>query len=252
MKKFKKHTQLHNLKQGEELHFLKSDFEVTEHVDSFPDLIIAKRNRHISYASAEDKLPFEIIHQVGGVDFYGFKSTYETLGLYLFQLLFFKEQYIHLKLTRPQSEIQELFLHIDRTVSMDLHLKAAPLELVQYNYFKEFVEKFPLSGRGFSDRTIAKENCPIFLFGWSDDQKSYAEDRIQYADQLILKINLDGLCALATLFLDMGALENEQDEVCLEHPSLGFGGTGSNSLEARFWLPNSFGFYCDSLDDLKI
>jgi len=192
------------------------------------------------------------MYQVGAVDFYGYKSSYEILGLYLFQLLFSKEHYIHLKLTRRQSQIQDLFLHIDRTVVKDIFQKTAPLESVQYDYFREIVEKFPLSGNGFSERRLDVEDCPIFLFGWNDNQKSYAEDRIQYADQLILKINLDGLCALATLFLDMGALENEQDEVCLEHPSLGFGGTGSNSLEARFWLPNSFGFYCDSLDDLKI
>ena len=252
MKNFKKHTQLHNLKQGEELPLLKSDFEGFEQAVPFPDLIIAKRNRHIGYAGGGEKLPFEIMHQIGAVDFYGYKSSYEALGLYFFQLLFSSESYVHLKLTRPQSEIQDLFLHIDRTVVKDPFLKTTPLESVQYDYFREIVEKFPLSGNGFSERRLDDEDCPIFLFGWSDDQKSYSEDRIQHADQLILNLTLDGLCALATLFLDMAAQENVQNEVCLEHPSLGFGGVGPNSLEARFWLPNSFGFFCDSLDDLGI
>lgn len=247
---FKQRIQLQNLKQGEELRMLKSDFEGLEQGVNFPDLVIAKRHRYMGYAGGGEKLPFEIMHEIGAVDFYGYKATYEALGLYLFQLLFSQESYIHLKLTQPQTEIQDLFLHIDRTVVNDFFLKTAPLESLQYDYFREIVEKFPLSGNGFSDRRLAVEDCPIFFFGWSDVQKSYAQERIKYADRLILNVTTDGLCALATLFLDMAAPENKQDEICLEHPSLGFGGTGSNSLEARFWLPNSFGFHGDSLDNL--
>lgn len=252
MKSFKEHAQLHTLKQGEELSILKADFEGFQQVVTFEDLVITKRNRHIGFVDGDEKLPFEIMHQIGGVDFYGYKSTYESLGLYLFQLLFSNKEYIHLKLPRAQSEIQNVFLYIQRFVSNDFYLKSAPIVYTGYDYFREYIEKFPLSGRGFSERSVKEDACPTFLLACSDYQKNYDAERVKHADQLIISVTIDGLCALATVFLDMAAEENERDEVCLEHPTLGFGGTGANSLEARFWLPNSLGFYCDSLNDLKV
>lgn len=251
MKDFKQHTPLQNLKQGESLDLLRTDFGEPAPVVTFPDLLVAKRKRNIGF-TGDEALPFEITHQVDAVDFYGYKSSYEALGLYLFQLLFSGKNYIHLKLTREQSKITNVFLYIDRTLAKDSFLKTEALAIRSYGYYREQLEKFPLSGPGFSDRTLAPEDCPVFLFGWSDAQKRYLEDHVQYADQLIIGLTVDGLCALATILLDMAAEENDRDEVCLEHPDLGFGGTGKNSLEARFWLPHSFGFYGDSLDDLKI
>lgn len=252
MQNFKKHTKLQNLKKGEELAIFKGDFKAFKRVITFGDLVLAKRKRNISYADGKEQLPFELTHQIIGVDFYGYKGSYETLGLYLFQLLFSNESYIHIKLTQKQSQIKNLFLHLDRTVTNDFHLKTKPLIPQQYDYFRETIEKFPLSGSGFSDRKVPQEDCPSLLFGWSERSQSYHEDREKLADQLIISVSIDGLCALASVFLDMGAEENKKDEICLENPTLGFGGTGVNSLEARFWLPNSFGFYGENLDDLKL
>ena len=252
MMNYTQHTQLQNLKQGEELAILKDDFEGFEQVVEFPDLVIAKRNRNMGYAGTAENVPFEMLHHIGALDMYGYKSSYEALGLHLFRLLFSQERYIHLKITRQQSEIQHVFLDIDRTVVKDYGLKAQPLVLESYGYFREVIEKFPLSGLGFSHRRLDLGDAPIFVFGWTDYHKSYTEDRVKQADQIILNVTIDGLCALATVFLDMAAAENDRDEICLEHPTLGFGGTGNNSLEARFWLPKSLGFYCQNLDDLKL
>lgn len=252
MQIFKKHSEIQNQKMGDELAILKSDFEVLQQEVVFNDLIICKRNRHIGYAGEDENLPFEIMHQINGVDFYGYKSSYEALGLYLFQLLFSQESYIHLKITRQQSKIQDLFLHIERNIEQDSFLKSETTIHRQYNYYRASVEKFPFSRAVFSNRILKEDDVPVFLLSCSDYHNNYLQDRIKYTDQLILNVTTNGLCALATLFLDIAATENNQEEICLEHPSLGFGGTGNNSIEARFWLPNSFGFYCDSLDDLNL
>lgn len=252
MRHFKKHSVLKGLIQGEELLLSNTDFKGFEQNLDFNELVITKKNRNIGFVGHNDALPFEINHQVGGVDFHGYKSSYETLGLRLFQLLFSSESYMHLNLSREQSQIRHLFLHLDRTAAYDYNLKTKPLVAEHYTYFREAVEKFPLSGTGFSERCLREEDSPVFLWGWSESNLSYQENRQELADQLIISLTIDALGALATVFLDMAAAENELDEICLEHPSLGFGGTGINSLEARFWLPNSFGFYCESLDDLKV
>lgn len=185
MKNFENHSKLHNLKQGEELSILKTDFKSFKQEVTFDDLVLTKRIRSIGYAG-EEELPFEITQQIGGIDFHGYKSSYEALGLYLLGLLFSTENYIHLKLPREQSEMEELFLYVERRVGNDFSLKSEPQIHTSYEYFRDKVEKFPLSGVGFSERILREEDTPVFLLGWSDYNRSHQPDNVKHADQLIV------------------------------------------------------------------
>ncbi len=114
-----------------------------------------------------------------------------------------------------------------------------------FHYFPEAISKFPFK----KENGIPIENTPSFYFGWYNQSTNIK--KASNADQLIIKLNTEALCNLTELFFNIGNKQNKQNEICLEHPLNGFGGVGYNSIEARFWLPDSFGFYSSSLDDLS-
>ena len=214
-------------------------------------LILRKGSRHITFCS-DELLPFEVGTQTETVECYAHKTGYTHLGVLLFHLLLSGQSYAEVQLVHSDSAFTRLYLYREQPGPPDPLLSVRhPETYASYEYIPQKVSKFPFSGHSFSERDIDPKALPSFYLGWSDSRQAYQPNRIEQADQLIVMLDVAGLCALASLFIDMGRADNEQREVCLEHPTSGFGGVGPNSMEARFWLPNSMGFYTDHLDDLR-
>lgn len=216
------------------------------------DILIRKQNRFIGYTD-DKQLPFERFEKANGVDIYAYKNTLTFLGILLLELLFHsKTDFIEIKLPQPQSEIKQLYVYLDREHNPTTH---TGLQIEQeetysaFKYFAQAVDKFPLTSS--SDRVITADAMPYFSLACSDYQSNFTKYYIDKADQLILTISTSSLVQMSELFLDIGRVENKQTEVCLENPLTGFGGVSERSIDARFWLPNSFGFYTEDINELK-
>lgn len=217
-------------------------------------IILRKSRRSISYVGIDDNLPFDINRIAESFDCYTYCQEYIKLGVLAFELLFHNQSYLEFDISHPLSEIKKIFIYQEQYKSSHPFLKIKQKqEYESYEYFPQKVSKFPFSGGGFSSERDEplKDSLPQFDFGWSNENNSYVDNRVKKADQLIISLNENGICELASLFIDIGRDENKQDEICLEHPTLGFGGVKFNSIEAKFWLPNNIKFYCDNLDDLN-
>lgn len=237
------------LKDDDSFIFTKDMFDNSLKSITLHDLILRKSTRHISYDTNE-KTPFEIEIKTDAVEWFSYKSVYLNFGVLLFDLLFSDAAYAEIKLNHKQSQIKTLFLYLDR--QDDLIQNNVFLEIEQkqtyksYEYISDVVQKFPFSS--FDKVGVSEESVPSFYLGWSQFN---SENNTKNANQLIIRLTIESLCKLAALFLNIGRNENTQDEICLEHPTTGFGGVGYNSIESKFWLPDSLGFYSENLDDLS-
>ena len=217
----------------------------------FNHILFRKTGRFMGYATTE-KLPFEILSRVGGLDCYAYKSSYTLLGLLLFELLFSKQSFIELKIPDPKSDCKQVFVHVDRENIYHHGLEIENKETYKaFKYSYQDVQKFPFSEFPQNLRSFTKDQLPTFYLGWSNNQDAYSKEYIEKSDQLIIALTVSGLIQMAELLLDMGNIKSQQNEICLEHPIHGFGGVSQESIEARFWLPGSFGFYTDNIEDLR-
>lgn len=235
---------LTNLNTESSFFFTKEVFKNVQLKPVLDDLIIRKSERIIDFGMLE-KFPFEIEITNHATEWYANKPIYTELGVLLFSLLFSEKPYIEIQVAHNNSEIKTLCFYLDKHRIYTGFLKVKQHEIYEsYEFIPDEVKKFSFS---IFD-TFPIENTPSFFFGWSDRNKKFKS--VKTADQLIVTMNVDALCNLAELFIDIGRKENIQNEVCLEHPVNGFGGVGKNSLEASFWLPNSLRFYGDNLNKL--
>ncbi len=234
-----------NLKiEKEDYIFNKEIFKTATPKMDCNDLIIRKSKRHNS-SGLETNIPFEIELITNAVEFFAYKTTYVNLGLSLLNVLFGNKNYIEIVITHPNTEIKQLFFYLEKEQITQAILEIDVEKTYKtFHYFSEAISKFPFK----KENGIPIENTPSFYFGWRN--QSTNTKKVSNADQLIIKLNTEALCNLTELFFNIGNKENNQDEICLEHPINGFGGVGYNSLEANFWLPNSLVFHNNSLDDL--
>ena len=231
--------------------FKKEELDVDFKNDITIDSLLIRKSTRFSSAAYAFDLPFELCNAIEGLDFFAYKSTYQRLGVLLCQFLFSDRNYFTLQLPHSTSEIKTLFVFVERQESSDFFLETEQTETYKsYEYWPSEVDKFEFSKPPFSDRIVTNKSLPKFNYAWSNEQDSYSSQRISKADQLVLRLNISGLCELGSLWIDLGRDKNKIDKVCLENPHLGFGGVAPTSLEACFWLPGSIAFYNDDLDEL--
>ncbi len=217
----------------------------------FGDLVIDKfGGRTICWAEGEDR-PFEVEHFVPSHDWFAHADGYTQIGLWLFHLLFSGRSWAGLQLTHPRSTVAALYVQVREAKPNDPFLKLAePVRYGGYDYIPAEVSRHAFADAPMSRETrVNAADRPDFHFGWSDPVQRHKRNR-RDVDQVIVSVTPSGLCALAGLLLDFGRADNTLVEVNLEEPVFGFAGVVPGSHEARFWLPGSLGFWCDSLDDL--
>ena len=217
------------------------------------DILFRKKNRSISYTTLED-LPFEMNYTINAFDCFAYKETYTLLGVLFLELLFSSQSFLELKIQHQKSEFKQLFIYIDRE---DGELFRDFLEIENketyksFEYYSQKVDKFALSQFPQNTRTVSKDNLATFLFGCSDRKYNYSKEFVEKSDQLIISTKITGLIQLSELLLDIGRLKNPLNEICLENPIYGFGGVSNQSVDVTFWLPNSFAFYTEKIEDLQ-
>ncbi len=210
------------------------------------DMLVRKRVRSMSYTYSEDP-PFEVTDVIEAFDMYGYKETYTLLALLLFDLLFSEQSYMELKLTNSQSEIKQFFVLVyrDQQAGLAPFLKIKQKESYEsYEYYVQKIQRYP----ALTD-TDLDEDLPTFRYGYSGE---HVNGRALWdkSDQIIMTASVASLVRMGELFLNIGNDHNQQLEICLENPLYGVGGVSPQSMEARFWLPGSFAFYTQKIEDL--
>ena len=217
----------------------------------FGDLVLNKYGgRTICWAEGEER-PFEVEHFVPSHDWFAQAEGYTQIGLWLFHLLFSGRSWAGLRLTHARSNVAALYVQVREAKPNDTFLElAAPARYARYSYFPAEVSRHAFADAPMSrEMRVVAEDRPDFHFSWSDDAQRQKRN-LRAVDQVIVTVTPSGLCALAGLLLDFGRADNAVTEVNLEVPVFGFAGVATGSLEARFWLPGSLGFWGNSLDDL--
>lgn len=238
---------IQNLEVDKEYLFIRgvSNIDISKPIE-LPDILFRKRSRFTGYVPQED-LPFEICDSVESIDCYAYKKSYTTLGIILLELLFSNLSYLEINISNKQSEIRQFFIYVDRKNNNSLFpfLKVEQKETYKsFEYFSAKIDRYPFAY--ISDNQF----LPTFHYSCSNYKDIHTKNRIEKADQLILTVSISGLIYISELFLNIGKTENKQDEICLENPLYGVGGVSQTSIEARFWLPNSFGFYTEKIEEL--
>ena len=194
--------------------------------------------------------PFEIQDLSLGHDWYAEAEGYRRIGLWMFHLLFSGKQFGGLELRHEQSRITNLWVSVEQKRPDDGFLKFDTVpQPVSYKYYPAECVRHPFAKH---DRPHLNEcDLPMFRFGWSDQTLRY-QGNPDTADEIILSLTAHGLAEFATLLLDFALPGSELNEINIEPPFVGIAGTRPLSLEARLWLPGSFGFYCNSLSELVL
>lgn len=205
--------------------------------------------RFVGWVGEGPDLPFEILDQVQFTDWYGEPEGWRRLGLWLMHLVLSGRDWAGLTLTHPASRIAEVFVVLDRPGPAGGFIDwVAPVRVERVTHMPH-----PVVRHAFAEppRLARPEDRPMIRHGWSDQAARY-RSRTEDADQVILSLTLEGAVALSELWLDFAAPDEVRDEINIESPLTGYGATQPGSVEARFWKPGSFAFYCDRLDDLTL
>lgn len=203
--------------------------------------------------AGEGDVPFEIIDQNFGFEGFAEPDGFRRFGLWLLHFLFSGKEWAGLTLTRQQSRAQSLYVRIVRPVERVYGLKTdGPQRYSAYEYSPQEVWRHPFADAGMAPiHRVDEVDRPFFAFGWSRDAIREQYD-IDQADQIIFEATPDGIAAMACVMMDMAHPTLGREEVDMEPPVIGFAATQHRSIEARFWLPNSIAFYCDTLDQLVL
>ncbi len=220
-----------NIEGSDKIKIQKDDLKITLSKPIILEDIIFRKTTHL-YCDATVDTPFEICNNIVMIDWYAYKKAYTIMGLLLFKLLFSKHSYIELKINHPKSEIKQLFFYLNKEKFLGLEVDQKET-YKSYKYYASKVDKYP-----FSD---LEDEVLEFTLGCSKhllEQFGFEKQ----ADQIIVSLDISGLITLAELFLNIGNINNQQTEICI---------AGVKHNEVRFWLPNSFAFYTEDIDDLE-
>ena len=206
--------------------------------------------RTIGWAG-EGEAPFEIVDRSPGFQGFALPEGYRRLGLWLLHYLFSGRDWVGLHLTHPKSRAAHLYVRAVHPVERVGLRTDGPPKATAYEHWPQEVWRHPFASRDMTPvvRLEDEADRPFFAFGWSRDALKEQFDQ-RKADQIIFEATPTGIAAMAAVLLDMAHPDYGRDEINFEPPVVGFAATQPRSIEARFWLPGSIGFYEDTLDDL--
>jgi len=242
------------LSVDQEMIFTPADFpETLADYTSFGGLVINTSYLCTAGSTGERNLPFGIVDHNFGFEAFAEPEGFRRVGLWLMHFLLSGREWAGLKLTHQTSRAQYFYAHIQRPVPRDYLLKqAAPILYSEYEYWPQEVWRHPFADASMSPvHRVEEQDRPFFAFGWSRDANQCQFDP-EKADQIILDATPEGIAAMACILMDMAHPTLGREEINMEAPLIGFAGTQHRSIEARFWLPDTLAFYCDTLDELVL
>jgi hypothetical protein len=222
-------------------------------ITSFRDIILDNTFcRSIGWTGPGEDRPYEISDRTNGFAAYVEAEALRRIGLWMLHLLFSGRAWAGLALTHPTSRIKHLYVEIDRPEPSTFLKTEGDIRYTAYEHWPLEASRHPFAETAMAGGPrVQPEDRPLFALGWSTRQTDMRPDPTK-ADQLILAMTPAGLCAMASLFFDMGHKTLGHNEVDMEPPVVGFAATQPRSIEARFWLPGSLGFYADTLDEITL
>ncbi len=222
-------------------------------ITPFRDIIIDNSYcRSIGWAGPGEDRPYEITDRTVGFIAYVEPGALRCIGLWLLHLLFSGREWGGLHLTHPTSRIKHLYVEVERPLRSTFLKTAGEPRFTAYEHWPQQVRRHAFAEPGMAGvERVEPQDRPLFAFGWSERQ-DIAAPKPTDADQLIIALTPSGLCSMASLFFDMGHKTFGHSEVDMEPPVVGFAATQPRSIEGRFWLPGSLGFYADTLDGITL
>jgi hypothetical protein len=223
------------------LRFEPKSFTLPLAAETLFDALVINPNGLFNSSDADPRnAPFEITYRHPVVDLYAPPEGWQWVGLWLLHFLFSDRDWAGLRLTHPRNrQMTHLYVCCERVGSRLYGLKAAaPLGYSAYTYWPHQVNRNLLAN------LERKSDWPGIYFSWSDEEARRNRWRSQ-VDQLVVRTTPEGLCILASVLLDFGRNDNDQNEIDVESHLV-----DRASIAARFWLPGSFGFRETTLDEL--
>ncbi|MEX3017738.1 hypothetical protein [Gymnodinialimonas hymeniacidonis] len=201
----------------------------------------------------EGEFPFEIVDQSPGFEAFAMPDGFRRVGLWLLHLLFSGREWAGLELTHRTSRAQHLYARVIHPIVHVGLMTDGPPKVTAYEHWTQEVWRHPFADLHLThvERLRSEEDRPRFAFGWSRDMLAHQFDT-RHADQIILEATPEGIAAMAAVLMDMAHPEYGREEIDFEPPYLGFAATQPRSIEARFWLPGSIAFFCDTLEELTL
>lgn len=238
----------------DDLTLVPGDFpDALEDHTPFGGLVLDTSYIRIMGWAGEGDLPFEVIDRSPGFEAFAEPDGFRRIGLWLMHLLLSGRDWAGLTLTHPTSRAQYFYARVQRPIPRVYGLQTdGPARFSAYEYSPREVWRHPFASIEMAPvHRVDEVDRPFFAFGWSRDNLAH-QHVIDRADQIIFEATPEGIAALACVLLDMAHPVLGRDEINMEPPIVGFAATQPRSIEARFWLPNSFAFHCDRLDDLQL
>lgn len=234
-----------------EYSFTKADFPDFSGKETFDQLVIYDGgHRNVSFC-LDDQLPVEVIHNNPRAEFLGYKESFLQLGINLVGMVLHQKKVLEISLTHPKSKISKLFMYAEEQIPIQSNFVkySYQLDIEKFNFFPQEVSRIPFAS--YSKRAILDEHRPGFHYAWADQEENHKQTTPP--DYVVIQAPVEGLLALAELFMDFGRNENKVDEINLETSLYGgMEGSRLGSIETRFWLPGSFLFPEDHLDDIYV
>lgn len=247
-------TRVAALTSDDDLTFTPADFPdaLADHTPFNGLVIDTSYMRSIGWVGEGD-LPFEIVDRSPGFEGMALPEGFRRVGLWLMHLLLSGREWAGLTLTHPTSRAQHFYARIQRPIPRVYGLQTdGPQRYSAYEYAPQEVWRHPFASADMAPvHRVDEEDRPFFGFGWSRDALLEQFD-ISKADQIIFEATPEGIAAMACVLIDMAHPTLGREEVNMEPPIVGFAATQHRSLEARFWLPNTMAFHCDTLDGLQL
>lgn len=242
------------LGEDDDLRFTPGDFpsDLPDHM-TFAGLVLDPGFPRSMTAMGDADEPFEILDRTDGFEAYAEPEGFRQMGIWLLHFLLSGRTWAGLALTHPTTRITHFYAQILHETPRDHKLEVAmPQSYSAYEYGPREVWRHPFADAGMAPvHRVDEEDRPFFALGWSKDKRQH-EFETDHADQLIFQATSEGIAALACVLLDMAHPTLGRDEINIEAPLIGFAATQHRSIEGRFWLPNSFAFNADTLDQLKL
>lgn len=231
-------------------------FEAAQFPGELADLtrcerLVVDRPHLVTRGGGDGDRPFEMLQHGLSQDYYSDGDGYRWLGVWLLHLLFSGRDWAGLELGHAESRVAQLWVSIEGPPLQRGLKQAQDVCFSGFEYIGAEVSRHAFADMPMGDGRLDPQDRPRFMLGWSD-QAARLSGRPEEADQVIWSLSPNGLAALAELFFDFAIAGQEQKEINIEAPHMGFAGAKSLSVEARFWLPGSFGFAQESLEALRL
>lgn len=185
---------------------------------------------------------YEPSYRVDMLEWYARKELFSSIGLAIFACTF-EQKVLEISLTHEESDVSTIVIDGSDICRLSGFMDSR-FTLESFEYWPGEITKHPW----WPDSASNPPHDLPWVCLTNQDDFVVTEEQWKARDLLRGFGSIRGSLRLAELLLDFGRPSNQRLEVVLEGEA-GFRGVASQSAECTFWLPGSFGWRVDSLDN---